>query len=435
MNKAITAITCTKDRPEAFALCEQYMARQTRKPDQHLVLDDGDTPAKCTMGQQHIYCPELRGRGNSMIEKLRMAFSTNGLIQGDIVVFIEDDDWYHPSWISVCEEHLQKFSIFGEGRSIYYNVRDRWWFQHENMRHASLCATAIRRDAYSTFLLATRDPNPFIDTRIWARFAGKKFIRDPIKSGSSLVIGPKAMPGTKGYSGAHSMRDPAAKNDPDLEKLRQLIGDDAEAYAPFQKGFTKPTAMKVAPHTETGRVRGPNWMRWLGHLAHKPGITGLEIGTFRGDSAEFMLENVFTAEDAKYFCVDPFHPDGSIEHKDAEIDCTENEKTARARLAMFPQCEIIKGYSEKVLRGLEVDLDFVYVDGSHTSRDVLRDAVLAFDLLKVGGVMVFDDYEWTVYPRREDCPKLGVDSFFQAYADFLEVLPPRGYQIAIRKNK
>ena len=34
------------------------------------------------------------------------------------------------------------------------------------------------------------------------------------------------------------------------------------------------------------------------------------------------------------------------------------------------------------------------MDGSHHARDVLQDAVLAWGLLRPGGYMIFDDYEW-----------------------------------------
>lgn len=38
--------------------------------------------------------------------------------------------------------------------------------------------------------------------------------------------------------------------------------------------------------------------------------------------------------------------------------------------------------------------DLVYIDGSHLRLDVLSDASMAWRLLREGGVMVFDDYEW-----------------------------------------
>ena len=39
-------------------------------------------------------------------------------------------------------------------------------------------------------------------------------------------------------------------------------------------------------------------------------------------------------------------------------------------------------------------IDFIYVDGSHQAHDVLCDAILSFKLLRVGGIVCFDDYLW-----------------------------------------
>lgn len=38
--------------------------------------------------------------------------------------------------------------------------------------------------------------------------------------------------------------------------------------------------------------------------------------------------------------------------------------------------------------------DLIYIDGSHMRLDVLTDAVMAWQLLRVHGILVFDDYEW-----------------------------------------
>jgi predicted O-methyltransferase YrrM len=37
------------------------------------------------------------------------------------------------------------------------------------------------------------------------------------------------------------------------------------------------------------------------------------------------------------------------------------------------------------------NFDLIYVDGAHTFEHVVRDALYAIDLLRVGGVVVFDD--------------------------------------------
>lgn len=430
----ITLVLCTADRPEAFALAEKYIKQQTVQPTEVLVFDDGNVPVAPTVGR-HIYCPECRG-GTSMINKLKAAF-TPGVIQGDITIFWEDDDHYSPTWIETCVKNLGdgRCDLFGEGRAVYYNVRDRWWFEHGNMQHASLCSTALTKRLYPLALKMCSDPNPFIDDRLWKNApSNRKRVLDPGAGGKRLVVGIKAMPGKVGYGGGHQKVDRNAKPDPTGAKLISLIGTDCSLYDEFWSGYVAPLNLRVPVHTETGRVHGPKWMKWLAHLVDQPNITGLEIGTFRGDSAEFMCENVFTHESARYICVDPFEA-GNPEHVAGGIDCSTNEAFARERLAPFKQCQVVKDYSENYLRRFAGELDAVYCDGLHSAVGVLRDAVLAFEALRVGGVMIFDDYAWETMPRELDRPKVAIDAFLKCYADHIELLDQPAWQVAVRKTK
>lgn len=182
--------------------------------------------------------------------------------------------------------------------------------------------------------------------------------------------------------------------------------------------------------SECGRVHGPNWLKWAGHLQGKANVRGLELGTFKGDSAQWFLDNIFTDPSSQYYCVDTF--EGSIEHKVAEIDCTANEKITREKLAGYSNVFINKAYSNDFLVNAAIDFDFIYVDAAHDAMNVLRDAVLSFEILKPGGIMVFDDYSWRVMPRDIDCPKMAVDAFVACYADHIAFLG-KGSQYAIRK--
>ncbi len=180
-------------------------------------------------------------------------------------------------------------------------------------------------------------------------------------------------------------------------------------------------------------VHAAQWLKWLGHLSGVAGVAGLEIGTFQGESAEWMMDNVFTNRDSVYYCVDPFT--GSDDLRASNVDCSQTERDTRTRLNRFPQHRIIKNYSCVALKKFEpLSLDFCYIDGSHTSNDVLRDAVLAFDALKISGIMIFDDVEWEAMPRQTDRPKIAVEAFVSTYADYLQVLEPRGWQVAVKKT-
>ena len=78
------------------------------------------------------------------------------------------------------------------------------------------------------------------------------------------------------------------------------------------------------------------------------------------------------------------------------------------------------------------EYDLIYVDGSHVARDVLLDAVCGFALLRTGGVMMFDDYQWKLLKEEYNCPGLGIDVFRSCFRSHFEVVH-LGYQFFCRK--
>jgi hypothetical protein len=79
--------------------------------------------------------------------------------------------------------------------------------------------------------------------------------------------------------------------------------------------------------------------------------------------------------------------------------------------------------------------DVAYVDGSHNARDVMTDGVMCWELLRRGGVMVFDDYLWDqvmghLPPKK--CPRMAIDAFLAMFKDELLVLE-LGYQCIVQK--
>jgi len=211
----ITAITATTpERAEAFALCEKFLDRQTRQPDQWLVLD-GPEPMQRKLADA--------------IEK--------GRIEGQHVVFFEDDDYFKPGWIEWCEGNLDKgYDMVGQGKAVYYNIAHRWFSNCNNVRHASLCQTAISSRMLPHVWNIINDFNcPWIDVQLW-NIECSKYLRLP-KDEDALVIGIKGMCGGKGYSREHRQVNGAGNEiDYDLSKLTSLIGDDAKIYAGYFHG-------------------------------------------------------------------------------------------------------------------------------------------------------------------------------------------------------
>jgi len=140
----------------------------------------------------------------------------------------------------------------------------------------------------------------------------------------------------------------------------------------------------------------------------------LEIGSFEGRSACFILENT----DAKITCVDTWL--GSDEHTDSE---KENlyERFYNNVKEYGDRVIIERGESGVVLRKFpcEPTYDFIYIDGSHYAKDVLEDAVLSWRLLKDGGVIIFDDLRWTDGSTKDftnlKFPFSGINAFVAIY--------------------
>jgi predicted O-methyltransferase YrrM len=172
----------------------------------------------------------------------------------------------------------------------------------------------------------------------------------------------------------------------------------------------------------------PVWENLLTPLAGKP-LKALEIGVFEGRSTVWLLNHVLTHPESILIWIDTFG--GSNEH--AGKDLSGLEDRFRANTARFgKKVSGHVGRSQDVLRDLKGEFDLIYIDGSHEAADVLADAVLAWPLLKPGGLMGFDDYGWRVFPEPERRPAPAVDAFLTCMrGKFTEV--HRGYQVWVKK--
>jgi predicted O-methyltransferase YrrM len=74
-----------------------------------------------------------------------------------------------------------------------------------------------------------------------------------------------------------------------------------------------------------------------------------------------------------------------------------------------------KGFSGDFFRSCDTEYDFIYIDGDHTAAGVMKDAVDADRHLKVGGIMAFDDYTWSMEGHPLLDPKPAIDAFLAVY--------------------
>jgi len=220
----ITLITCTGGRPEAFALCERWMSRQTLDADmQWIVVDDCDPATPANRGQI-ILRPQPRWEPGTLTLARNLAAALT-MARGDKIIFIEDDDWYGPTYLADMSARLDGVPLAGEIPARYYHVPERRYFEVGNAHHASLCQTGIRGDMVPALLSACQAESKFLDLLLWQKF-GKKG-RLEVGSGS---VGIKGMPGRPGIGVGHRSSGSRWKADPSGEGLRSWIGLDAVAY-------------------------------------------------------------------------------------------------------------------------------------------------------------------------------------------------------------
>ena len=176
----------------------------------------------------------------------------------------------------------------------------------------------------------------------------------------------------------------------------------------------------------------PNFLEIKSQLSSRK--RALEIGCFEGRSTCWMLQN-FLESDGTIYCIDTF--EGSPEHTDIQLaglfDRWQNN--VKSVITEKQTCNVQVNKSYQGLANLIKDnesFDFIYVDGSHTAPDVLADACMCWGLLRVGGIVLFDDYQWPATLGELKCPKPGINAFATVYRDQMSVIISN-YQVAFKK--
>ncbi|MBW4494065.1 MAG: class I SAM-dependent methyltransferase [Oscillatoria princeps RMCB-10] len=217
----------------------------------------------------------------------------------------------------------------------------------------------------------------------------------------------------------------------------------------IEPGFTEAQdKLNWARYEVQNRVKGyqftQDWFSWnipilqvyLGRFAHRPDLQFLEIGSWEGRSTCWLLENILTHESGKITCIDTF--EGSVEHKHFEAGYLNSiEERFDFNIAIAGAREKVTkivGMSQEVMRALPLNCyDTIYIDGSHLPSDVLADAVLSWGLLKVGGLMIFDDYDFEFINSPDLNTKIGIDAFLTAFKRKIKILHVGG-QVILEKT-
>lgn len=189
---------------------------------------------------------------------------------------------------------------------------------------------------------------------------------------------------------------------------------------------------KEFSHDMAGTRLG-HWVRVLAPYRNQ--VTHIcEIGSWEGQSAIFWLEFFPSAH---LTCIDTFkgsshHQGPDFAHKTAGIE----ERFDRNLVPYGSRVEKLKARSIEALDRLRLckrEFDLVYIDGSHERDEVMIDCVLAWQVTRPGGIVIWDDYRFGA-DNPENNPGPAINAFLAMHATDASVLFDSGDQLFAVKS-
>lgn len=203
---------------------------------------------------------------------------------------------------------------------------------------------------------------------------------------------------------------------------------------------------------EVGAVYWP--LMFYDHVDFDRELHIIEIGSFEGGSANFFQRSCLHHPKSTLTCIDTWAGvhESTDEGRSSDIyggvTLQQHEKTFqrfRHNVRVHPhedKVRVIRSDSWHGLQRLAFEsdsrrYDVAYIDGSHHSADVLAELILCFNLLRVGGIIILDDYTWGSggddYVEKGQTPKLAIDTFWVAFQHQVTPLHKR-HQVAFKKT-
>jgi hypothetical protein len=279
VNNLVSIITCTGFRPEALALCEKYILRQTYKDLIEWIIIDDSIPVGSKFGKssadpypsnlklglpfeqqankvsedyeaKHYFFKEEKVQ--NIVKKIYAGPVTwyqgintqrtnmhEGLkhVTGNYIFIWEDDDWYHPEYIEQQIWLMAKYDAVGECNNRYYNIKERKYKYWGNIHHSSLCSSGLKPVAMKALYEAVNSGELFMDMSFW-RKCREKGIKSVLFEGTNLGVGMKGLPGRIGIgAGHHSLDEQGFTADPGYDVLKSWIGvEDTQNYVKLLQG-------------------------------------------------------------------------------------------------------------------------------------------------------------------------------------------------------
>ena len=159
-------------------------------------------------------------------------------------------------------------------------------------------------------------------------------------------------------------------------------------------------------------------------------ITYVEIGCWQGASASWVAQNVLTHPDSVGIGIDHY----PVNRRQSQASMNQAKQIAVDALQPFKNWSWIHQPSIQALKAMDDSLmiDVLYIDGRHDADRVLMDFVLAWDHLKVGAGIIFDDYSIGMRKPFPHVPE-AIEAIKIAFEGLVEVWGKPNKQFALKK--
>jgi hypothetical protein len=229
----LVLITPTGSRPKQFELCMQWMKQQTYTGKVVWIVVDDCFPKTIDILNEDFrenwliikkYPKPLWEIGkNTQGRNLKIAIDIINVFPKDwveAIYIIEDDDYYKPEYLQTMKYCLKGFTLAGEVKTVYYNIKYKMFKEMANTSHASLFQICFTADALPILEKYLNDG--FIDINFC-----KNIKNINLFEANKLAIGIKGLPGRPGIGIGHRQKGILDIN---LNKLKELIGEDYKYY-------------------------------------------------------------------------------------------------------------------------------------------------------------------------------------------------------------
>lgn len=212
------------------------------------------------------------------------------------------------------------------------------------------------------------------------------------------------------------------------EQYHELVA----AGQPFMENFKELCSSKIFSH-DWFTNKAWAWHKLLEPYSGRP-TNVLELGVFEGRSVMFILEAL---PQSRVTALDHFViKKGWTSSQNITLEM-DSEEAFRRNIEHYG--ERVRTIVSKSWNGLtqlieeQARYDIIFIDASHTMPDVLADTLLAWRMLEIGGLFIWDDFLLDCWDWHKGPVGPGVAAFLRSFPNAWEVVHA-GWQVVVRKR-